>query len=296
MQPIPYTKQQVGEPLFPKLLYNRPISRHGAGRLLIVGGRPSYVGEVQAAYALATAAGIGECRVALPDSLVRLVGPSGTGEFVPSGHGGVLAKISLAELLALLQNYDAACIGPSTGHNSETTLLLESLLQKSELPMIITGDGLVGLGSSIQSITQRPLTTVVCTMPELFKLAGKLGVGIQITAEGGLRNKVQIVADVAAAGLASLVVTGPELISVEAGETTVTTITGNASDLTPGFAGVVASLLTQNPNKRQEAVVSACYLAAIAMQYLEEDREAHVTTNFEMAVARALRTIDDQNF
>ncbi len=296
MQPISYTKQQVGEPRFPKLLYNRPISRHGAGRLLIIGGRRDYVGEIQAAYALATAAGIGECRVALPDSLVRLVGPSGTGEFVASGHGGVLAKISLGELLGLLASYDTALIGPSAGHNSETTLLLESLLQKSELPMVITGDGLVGLGSSVRAMSERPLTTVVCTMPELFKLAGKLGVGIQITADGGLRNKVQIVSDVAAAGLGSLVVTGPELICVEAGETTVTTITGNASDLTPGFAGVVASLLTQNPGKRQEAMVSACYLAAMAMQYLAEDSEAHVTTNFEMAIARALRTIDDESF
>jgi hypothetical protein len=63
--------RQEDEPLYPTILYNRPVTRNAAGRMLVVGGHSGEFSVPTAVHQLATAAGIGECRVVLPDNLAK---------------------------------------------------------------------------------------------------------------------------------------------------------------------------------------------------------------------------------
>src|SRR5207253_2372681 len=84
--------KQGSEPLFPKVLWNRPVSRSGAGRLLVVGGHKDEFSSVQAIYQLSLAAGVGQCTVVLPDSLKTLLAGTPDSLFVPASTSGSLGK------------------------------------------------------------------------------------------------------------------------------------------------------------------------------------------------------------
>ena len=69
MDTLPQFDRQDGAPLYPKILYNRPVTRSGAGRLLAIGGHTGEFSLPTALYGFAMAGGAGECVVALPDRL-----------------------------------------------------------------------------------------------------------------------------------------------------------------------------------------------------------------------------------
>ena len=64
-----WLKQTSGKPLFPDIEWQKPEQKNLAGKLLIIGGNKLGFAAVAQAYTDALKAGIGECRVILPDSL-----------------------------------------------------------------------------------------------------------------------------------------------------------------------------------------------------------------------------------
>ncbi|MDF2461721.1 MAG: hypothetical protein K0S68_1124, partial [Candidatus Saccharibacteria bacterium] len=80
--------RQEDEPLHPTILYNRPVTRHAAGRLLVVGGHSGEFSVLTAIHQLSTAAGIGECNTVLPDNLAKLLSGAPGTFFVPSTESG----------------------------------------------------------------------------------------------------------------------------------------------------------------------------------------------------------------
>ena len=125
---LPKFVRQGVEPLYPKVLYNRPITRAAGGSLLIIGG---YSGEFvlpTGVYHLSMAAGAGECRVALPTSLAKIVGDAPGVAYVAASPSGSLGSEALGRLLELSEDADAISIGASLSNNSHTAILLERLL------------------------------------------------------------------------------------------------------------------------------------------------------------------------
>ncbi len=214
---------QTDKPLFPKVLWNRPINKTSAGRLMLVGGHKNDFQAVQAIYQFCVAAGIGQCTTVLPDSLRTLLQAFDDTYFVPSSPSGSIGKAATAELLHLATEYDGLSIGANLSNNSETAVVIERLVGEAQKPTCLYLDALDVFSFKPALITNRTDCLILATMPELFKLAGKLKVALAIRPERGLLGRVELAQQVAEAMKASLVCAGKELIVISGGQTSVTT-------------------------------------------------------------------------
>ncbi len=213
---------QKNQALFPKVLWNRPINRTTAGRLLLVGGHHQNFLEIQEVYQLALACGVGECLIVMPDSLRTLLSHIENTHFIPSSPSGSIGKGAVAELVSLAEESDGLSIGANLSNNSETAVAVERLLIESQKPRVMYLEALEVASFNPKLVTDRDNCCIVVTMQELFKLAGKLDIALNIQPERGLLGRVELIQSVAQAMKASLVCMGKEIIIVSGEQTSVT--------------------------------------------------------------------------
>lgn len=260
----PHFIRQTDEPLFPTVLYNRPITRSGGGRILIVGGHTGEFSLPTAIHQFAIAAGIGEATAIMPDKLAKFLGGAPGTAFAASTPSGSLDQAALGRILELSEEADAVAIGASLSNNSVTAILTERLIAQVQRPVIVFDEGLVALRHNTRSITNNPRALLIVTMAEVFKLCGSLSIGINIRANGGLINKLEIIRDLAAAGQAAYVVYGSEII-ISAGADTIVTPVNYRLALTPAlFYGTLSTFWIQNRTNPTAGLATAAYLIARA--------------------------------
>ncbi len=283
--------RQEESPLFAKVLWNRPVSRNAAGRLLIIGGHSGDFSLVTGVYESSMAAGAGECTVVLPDILLKLLGGTPAAVFVPSSPSGSLGREALGRILELAEESDALCIGANLSNNSESAILVERLLQESNRPLIAFGEALVASQHHLPMLTERPDNLIIATMPEVFKLAGSLGVPISIRRDGGLVNKIEIVQSVRNAMQADLVVYGSEII-VAAGELPVITAVNYRLSLVPAlYIGVLSVFWMQNAKDRRAGLSTGAYvLRNVSGIVGSTDRPSAMSLNRELVRQLASET------
>ncbi len=166
-----YWLKQGAEPLFPDILWSRPESKSGAGKLAIIGGNSHGFGAPGLAYNIALATGAGAVSVMLPDAIKKVVGgllPDA--DFVASTPSGSFAKKSLNELLQLAGWSDAVLLSGDFGRNSETAVLLELFVQKYTGVLTVTQDCVDYFKETPKQIVDRPNTTIVLSRGQLQKL------------------------------------------------------------------------------------------------------------------------------
>lgn len=171
-----WLRQPSDEPLFPDVLWSRPENRRHAGKLLIVGGNAHGFAAPAAAYAAAAKAGIGTCRVLLPDKLERTIGKLfPEAEFAPSNLSGSFGQKAFAQLEDGANWADGTLLAGDFGRNSETAIVLENFLSKSSARITLTGDSLDYYHEDPSLILDRENTTVVSGFSGLQKLlSGRL--------------------------------------------------------------------------------------------------------------------------
>jgi NAD(P)H-hydrate repair Nnr-like enzyme with NAD(P)H-hydrate dehydratase domain len=263
-EPAPNFVRQTNAPLYPKVLYNRPITRSGGGRLLIVGGHSGEFSLPTAIHQFAVAAGVGEATAVMPDNVAKFMqGAPGTA-FAASTPSGSLAREALGRILELSEEADAVAIGASLSNNSNAAMLTEKLVGELDRPLILFDEGLVALRQNIRAVTNNPRALIILTMAEVFKLCGSLGVAINIRPGGGLMNKLEIIRDLARAGQADYAVYGTEIITTSGQEMTVTPVNYRTS-LTPAlFYGTLSTFWLQNRNQPSAGLATGAYLIAQA--------------------------------
>ncbi len=239
-------QKQTHEPLYPKVLWNRPVAARSAGRLLVLSGHSSDLITPQTIHQAAVAAGIGDCRVVLPDKVRKLVGDLPMASYVPSSPSGSLGRASLAAILDIATDYDVIAIGGGLSQNSETTMLVESLLAETDKPVILSDDALVLMKHQLKAIAQRPNSLILTDMVGLIKASGALGVPVTIRRDGGIMNKVEILRNYLAAGKASYVVVGTELIVGVENTVSVTPYQLDAAAIQGLATGVLGTFWTQS--------------------------------------------------
>jgi ADP-dependent NAD(P)H-hydrate dehydratase / NAD(P)H-hydrate epimerase len=267
---MPEFIRQTDQPLYPRVLYNRPITRMGGGRLLIVGGHSGEFSLPTAVHQFATAAGIGEATAVLPDNLAKLLGGAPGVAFAASSPSGSLARNALGRILELSEEADAVMIGASLSNNSDTAMLTERLVGEIERPLIVVDEALTALRQNTPAITDRPQTLVVLTMTEVFKLCGALSIPINIRRDAGLVNKLEIVQNLAAASRCAYAIYGTEIIIATGPSLIVTPINYHLS-LTPAlFYGTLATFWLQNFADPIAGLATGAYLIAQAGTSLGE--------------------------
>ncbi len=166
-----WQKQPTGKPLFPDMLWSRPENRSFAGKLLIAGGNAHGFAGPAEAFTAAEAAGIGVVRVALPDSLRRVVGKGfEAGEFVPATPSGSFGQRALAEFLDMAAWSDATLLCGDMGRNSETAILLEKFIAKYSGQLTLCADSADYFLTSPEPVIARPDTLLVLDFSQTQKL------------------------------------------------------------------------------------------------------------------------------
>lgn len=172
MELYKYWQKQAREgPLFPDIEWNKPEQKRLAGKLTIIGGNKLGFAAPAQAYGDALQAGVGEVRVVLPDALRKAIPPTMTDSvFVPTNGSGGIAKDAEEEILGTAAWADAVLLIGDTGRNSETSIVLESLLQRYHGQLILTRDSVDLLRSSAEIMLLREHTLLVVSFAQLQKI------------------------------------------------------------------------------------------------------------------------------
>ncbi|HSX04912.1 MAG TPA: hypothetical protein VLF69_00345 [Candidatus Saccharimonadales bacterium] len=182
-----YWLRQTDKPLFPQLEWSRPENRTQAGKLLIIGGSQHGFVEPAEAYRAAEKAGIGVSHLLLPDSLRPFIGKTFTaGELAPTTPSGSFSKAALASFLASAAWADAVLIAGGVGRNSETTVLLETFMQKYHGLLALTKDAGDIFCQQAAILLHRPETLLVLAMGQLQRLGSEAHFPRAFTSEMGL--------------------------------------------------------------------------------------------------------------
>ena len=172
MNQYPYwQKQQPDQPLFPEIEWNKPERRDQAGRLGIVGGSGLGFVSVAESWQTASNAGAGEIRTLLPDVLRKTVPPAMTNAtFGASNNAGGLGGDAKSELMALDSWSDCLLFIGDAGKNSQTAILYEELLAKTETHCVVTRDAVDLLQNSYPAIVNNSRITLVLSFAQLQRL------------------------------------------------------------------------------------------------------------------------------
>lgn len=163
-------KQTPNNLFYPEIEWERPERKDLAGKLLIIGGCQNTFRGVAETYKLANEYGIGEVRVALPDSLKKLTKNLPDISYAPSNVNGSLSLESYDFLLHLAQWADGILLCGDYGRNSETAIVLANLLRSYRGLAIITKDSIDILHSEIKELINRQDTLMVCSFSQLQKI------------------------------------------------------------------------------------------------------------------------------
>jgi|GEM_PF-919576 len=284
--------RQTDDPLYPKVLYNRPITRSGGGRLLIVGGHSGEFSLPTAIHQFAVAAGIGEAVAVLPDNLAKFLGGASGTAFAASSTSGSLGREALGRILELSEEADAVAIGASLSNNSNTSILTERLISEIDRPIIVIDEGLTAMRPNISAVTDNPRALIILTMAEVFKLCGALGIAISIRQGAGLINKLEIVQNLAAASACAYVVYGSEIIVAAGADLIVTPINYRLS-LTPAlFYGTLSTFWLQNRSNPTAGLATGAYLITKAGATLG-DTDRPSAPGLAAALAETLKQSED---
>lgn len=256
--------KQSDQPLFPEIFWNRPTMRSRGGRLLIIGGQKNEFSLVQAVYQMAEAAGVGEATAAMPDSLRRLIGETGFARFVPASQSGSLGRAGMGELMHLAEDVDALIIGANLTNNSETGIMIESLIRELDTKIVITEEAIKILKFNPDLITGNPNVLVIATMPGIFELANNHHMPITIRPNGGLIGKLEILEQLISISKCGYVVFDKEIIVASEGDVSVTELKEPLSDFPAAVIGVAATFWIQHPSKPFAALTTAAFILSQA--------------------------------
>ena len=170
-----WLKQTSKQPAFPDVEWNRPQQASRAGRLAIVGGAGLHFFGVTSSFEAATAAGAGEIRVLLPDSLQRTI-PRTVSEtrFLATTPAGSISAEAATDLQAANSWSTVTLLAGDFGKNSETAVAITRSALAATSPLIIARDSIDLLMQDISSFISRPSTTLICSFAQLQKIFRQL--------------------------------------------------------------------------------------------------------------------------
>ena len=262
-----YWIKQGVTPAFPDLLWSKPENKQHAGKLLIIGGHAHGFAAPAEAYNEALKAGIGTARVILPDHIRTQLKPFARSmpemEFAPSTPSGSFASRSLAELLDASAWADGVLLAGDLGRNSETAIVLEKLMTKTNLPLVLTKDAVDYFTSNTDPVLSRGKTCIVLSLAQLQKLVQHTPFETAITFSMDLVHLVEALHNFTAMHNSYIITKHHDnvIVAVNGGVSTTKTNLGLEDNWRVATASMASVWLIQNPTKPFEALTTAVYTA-----------------------------------
>jgi NAD(P)H-hydrate repair Nnr-like enzyme with NAD(P)H-hydrate dehydratase domain len=189
-------KQTHDQPLFPDLEWEKPERKDQAGKLLIVGGNLHGFAAPAKADEIAKQQGIGATRIVLPDALRKTLGHLWIDAvFAPSTPSGSFAVEATDPILQNLMWADGVLLAGDLGRNSQTALLLETLIRTTSVPLGITKDALDYFTTNAMLLLDRADTLVVGSFAQIQKLLSHSEHPLAITYDMQLSTLVELLSE-----------------------------------------------------------------------------------------------------
>lgn len=256
-----YTTQDHTKPAFPKLLWSKPETKQSAGKLLIIGGNANGITAPLQSYDHAEKAGIGVSRVALPSALKSVAGKLiEAGTYAPSTPSGSFSKQALAELLQNAAWADSMVLAGGFGRNSETAVLLESLLKKSDTAAILSKDMIDYVATTPAMIERDTLTVLVASLSQLQKLVRQSIKQPAISFDMNIPQLVEAFKDISIATKSSIITKHHNMIFVaHEGEVSATSYRTDDELWQMKTAAYTSVWLAQQPEKPFASITTAIF-------------------------------------
>lgn len=190
-----WQRQEAEKPLFPDLIWSQPQNRHGAGKLLVIGGQAQEFAHVASAYTAAEQAGAGTIRVIMPESTRKFTRMLPNIEYAPSNASGSFTKNALGEFFAASEWADTVLLAGDLGKNSETTTVLDGYLLRCIAPVAITENALASIALPRDQLLTRPIILIV-GQKNLQKLGSLLNLTTPITSDIGAAKLAEILHEI----------------------------------------------------------------------------------------------------
>jgi NAD(P)H-hydrate epimerase len=233
------------------LLDPRPQGAHKGnfGHVLVIGGAEGKSGAAAMTGLAALRAGSGLVTVACSQPDLAAFAP----ELMTAPLPGP------SSIDAAMRGKDVIAIGPGLGDQPDLVSLTRSLVEKSELPMVIDADGLNALGRSWSSAAR--LRVLTPHPGEMSRLTGKSIAGIEADRPGAARSLAsEKGVCVVLKGERTLVAFPDGRISINPTGTPAMA-TGGSGDI---LTGLIAGFLGQFPDRPERAIIAAVYLHGLA--------------------------------
>jgi NAD(P)H-hydrate epimerase len=172
-----------------------------------------------------------------------------------------IALEALPAIENLMGTASVCAIGPGMSRYREAGAIIQSVLQKSGIPVIIDADGLNALAEDTGVLKNRQIPVVLTPHPgEMARLTGRSVEEVQ-------NNRIQLARNMAMEWGASVVLKGNKTVVANPWGEVYINITGNPGMATAGsgdvLTGIIAGLIAQGVNPHQ-AACAGVYLHGLA--------------------------------
>lgn len=216
------------------------------GHVLIIAGSRGKSGAAILAANAAVAVGTGLVTLAVPDAIndtVETCTIEAMTAPLPDEGKGYITDTALKTIQDLARNKSALALGPGLGTHEETRNLVISLVEKTDLPLILDADGLNCIATNLPLLKTRKAPTVLTPHPgEMAKLTGLSVQEIQA-------NRLEIARKFAATYQVILVLKGAGTLTVLPDGDAFFCPTGNPGMASGGMGdvltGIIAGLTAQ---------------------------------------------------
>ncbi|MBQ6000964.1 MAG: NAD(P)H-hydrate dehydratase [Clostridia bacterium] len=157
-----------------------PAGHKGSfGKVLLFGGSIGYTGAPILAAEAALHSGTGLVYLGVPESVYPIAAVKCRESMpfpLPSLEDGTLSSEAASHALALAQDKDALLIGPGLGQSDGAMALLETVMTRSDAPLVIDADGLNLLAQNLSLLQARQSKVTILTPHdgEFSRLGGDL--------------------------------------------------------------------------------------------------------------------------
>ncbi len=252
--------------LLPK---RRPDAHKGqCGKVAVLAGSLGMTGAALLCSKASLAMGAGLCYLGIPESLVEIIGSSlieVVTKPLPETKKNCLSVSAYNGIMELVGKADVVVIGPGLGRHPETRKLINSLVERVDIPIVLDADGIYAIEDL--SILKNKKILLTPHSGEMAHLLGK-------TVEEIEQDRIGVAERLANDYNISVLLKGARTIIVSEGQTYIN-IAGCSGMAKAGsgdvLSGMIASLIGQGLPIKDAAVLGA-YLHGLAGESALEEK------------------------
>lgn len=188
-----WQRQENNQPLFEEIIWEKPENKRHRKKIVIAGGNSHAFMGIAASYQQVTNAGIGSCRVVLPDMLEKTVGGSLENVvYLPSSTTGGFSSNGVSTMHEYAKWGDGLFFPGELGKGSETSIFIDKFIRETKAPLTLSGDSVEAFYDNPDVIFNREATILVLDLKQLQKMTPKLNIMLPVTHSMGLVQLVEV--------------------------------------------------------------------------------------------------------